>query len=89
MINTETSLGNDTQLQILWIPDTTYQYLPVGGSYTFTTSRLIPQAPEGYDVVLNKENRPKNLFNDSDIGVKFRFPSLINPKHIMDNHPYI
>ena len=70
MINTETSLGNDTQLQILWIPDTTYQYLPAGGSYTFTTSRLIPQAPEGYDVVLNKENRPKNLFNDSDIGVK-------------------
>jgi hypothetical protein len=71
-VNAEIPVGDDSRVQLLWIPDTTYHDLPErDGSYAFTTSRLVPLVPAGFNVAINEEDRPTNIFSDSDVGARF------------------
>lgn len=71
-LNANIPLGEVSQLQLLWIPDKTYHDFPEQGtSYAFTSSRLIPQVPDGYNVVINEANRPAEFIHDSDTAVRF------------------
>lgn len=59
-------------LQLLWIPDQTYNELPDrDATYAFTTPRLVPQAPAGTSVRLEDPQRPDRTFKDSDAGMRF------------------
>lgn len=59
------------QMELVWIPDTTYHKLPQNGSdYAFTTPRIIPKAPAGVGVNVQKTDKPNLSLNNSDIGTK-------------------
>ena len=64
---------NDSELELIWIPDTTYAKLPQAGSdYSFTTPRLVPKAPPpGIRVRQEPTAKPDNAFADSDIALRY------------------
>lgn len=71
-VNLEIPIGDSSQLQWVWIPDTTYHDLPErDATFAFRSSRLIPQAPEGVAVTLKDANRPGNPWSDADGGLRF------------------
>ena len=71
-VNAEFSLGNAQALQLIWIPDTTYHNIPDRGSaYAFSSSRLIPQVPNGFNAVVNRSNKGSNTLADSDMGLRY------------------
>ena len=70
MINAEIPIGA-TYLQVLWIPDLTYDDIPESGAaYAFTSPLIVPQVPAGVDVSLLSFARPTNFIGDSDIALK-------------------
>ena len=71
-VNAEIPLSQDAQLQLLWIPDTTYHELPApDGAYAFAAGRRAAQAPAGANVVVRDARRPANPLRDSDFGARF------------------
>ena len=59
------------QMEIISIPDTTYHKLPQSGAdYAFTTPRIIPQAPNGVSVRVQKSQKSDLSLKNSDIGAK-------------------
>lgn len=69
-INAEIPIG-DAFLQLLWIPDRTYDDIPeAGATFAFTSPLIIPKAPPGVPVVISPLVRPDNFLEDSDVGVK-------------------
>jgi len=72
MVNAEYPLGPNGNLQVLWIPDTTYHELAEQGTpYAFTSSRLVPVAPPGLPTEILDANKPDNAFSDSDAGLRY------------------
>jgi len=70
-ISSVTNFEN-SELEIIWIPDTTYANIPNSGSeYAFTTSRIIPSAPQGSSTVMEDVDKPNHAVKDSDIGIKY------------------
>ncbi len=68
--NIERTLAN-WDLQFLWIPDQTYHALPKqNATYAFTSSELVPSAPPGVLVNIEKTRRPNNVLLDSDVGLR-------------------
>jgi len=68
------SLSNfeNSEFEIIWIPDTTYANIPSSSaSYAFTTSRIIPSAPDGASVVMEDVDKPNHILKDSDIALKY------------------
>ncbi len=64
-------LGGDWTLQLLWLPDQTYNTLPeLGGTFAFTSPRFVPQAPAGITVRLIDPERPNDTVADSDAGLR-------------------
>ena len=62
---------NELVLQLVWIPDTTYDDIPEQGSaFAFTSQLVVPQAPEGVPVDFLELNKPSDAFSDGDYGVK-------------------
>lgn len=63
----------ESELELIWIPDTTYAKLPQAGSdYSFTTPRLVPKAPPlGIGVRQAPVTKPDNIFADSDIALRY------------------
>ncbi len=58
-------------VQILWIPDTTYDEVPRDGAFAFTSSRFGPQIPtDATTVSFNEGRRPDNAITDSDVGLR-------------------
>ncbi len=71
-VNYEWQLGDNANLQFLWIPDQTMHALPEReGTYAFTTPRLVPVAPAGVDVRLDSAERPSHVIADSDFGLRW------------------
>lgn len=64
MINAERYIGNST-LQLLWIPDQSYNELPRAGFYQFST----PGFSQQFGVIAEPQ-RPRRLIKDSDIGLR-------------------
>ena len=64
----------NSELELVWIPDTTYHKLPQqGASYQFTTTRLVPSPVAGANVVFADTDKPSNVIKDSDIGVRYSY----------------
>jgi len=62
----------DSELEFLWIPDTTYHKVPnSNGAYAFSSSRVVPQAPQGVSVRQNEAEKPNDAFKDSDIALRY------------------
>lgn len=60
--------------EFVWIPDTTYHKLPQqNGSYSFTSSRVVPKSVSGVSVAYADVNKPNDGFKDSDIGLRYSF----------------
>lgn len=59
----------DLSLQLLWIPDPTYDDLPKPGS-PFEFKSNVPQPPPGANVVVSDPNRPSNFITGSDLGAR-------------------
>lgn len=59
-------------VQLLWIPDNTYdEFAQYGSTYAFTSPRLISNTPAGLKVRFNNPDPPKRFITDSDIGVRY------------------
>ena len=72
-VNLEVPIG-DITAQVIWIPDPTYHELPAPGArYAFTTDLLIPPAPPSVPVDIRPVKRPRNLFYDSDVGLRLSY----------------
>lgn len=62
---------NDWDLQFLWIPDQTYHALPdPDATFAFTSPELVPVAPPGVQVEIERPRRPNNVLLDSDVGFR-------------------
>lgn len=62
----------DSELEMVWIPDTTYNKIPQqNGAYGFRSSRVVPQAVAGVKVQQNEPNKPSDGFKDSDIALRY------------------
>ncbi len=69
-VNAEVPIG-DVTLQLVWIPDTTYNDIPEEGSaYAFTSPLMVPAPPVGVSLGFVPPAKPNNAFTDSDVGVK-------------------
>ncbi|SDE60447.1 DUF1302 family protein [Kordiimonas lacus] len=68
--NAEIPVG-DLTLQLIWIPDTTYDEIPEPGSaFAFTSPLIVPSAPPGVPVTFADADKPGNAFTDSDVAAK-------------------
>lgn len=71
MVNAEIPIG-ETMLQLLWIPDRTYDDIPAfGAAFAFTSPLLIPEVPADIPIVILPPNRPDKFIEDSDVAAKF------------------
>jgi hypothetical protein len=71
MVNVEIPVAEESTLQLLWIPDTSYHELAEAGTpYFLTSSRLVPQAPPGLDIRVAPLDKPDDPFSDSDAGAR-------------------
>jgi len=69
-VNLEIPLDG-ADLQLLWIPDQTYDQLPeLDGTYAFTSSRFVPTAPPGVLVERKSVDKPNRVLADSDFGLR-------------------
>jgi len=69
--NAEIPVG-DAMLQLLWIPDKTYDDIPQADAlFAFTSPLVVPQAPPGLSlgmpITQSKLQRPNAFFRDSDV----------------------
>ncbi len=70
MVNAEIPVGT-AMLQLLWIPDNTYDDIPEpGATFAFTSPLIVPEIPPGVPVTSAPLERPDDFFADSDVGVK-------------------
>tara|TARA_R110001592_G_scaffold126336_1_gene337466 strand:- start:90598 stop:92355 length:1758 start_codon:yes stop_codon:yes gene_type:complete len=71
MVNAEIPLDTGS-LQLLWIPDTTYHELAEAGTpYFLTSPKWVPQPAPGQSVKVASTDKPDNMLNDSDAGVRY------------------
>ncbi len=69
-LNTEFSFSAGS-LQLLWLPDPTYDELPLDDeTFAITTPLLIPKAPPGVPVHVMPTERPHGLLDSSDAGAR-------------------
>ncbi len=58
-------------IQLLWIPDNTYDDIPEPGAlFAFTSPLIVPEIPSGIPVTISAPNRPDDFLTDSDFGAK-------------------
>lgn len=59
-------------LQVLWIPDRTYNDLPESeDQFALTSPLLVPRPTSGVPVVVQEPERPDGFFADSDAGMRW------------------
>jgi len=62
---------SDSVLQLIWIPDKTYNVLPEPDSlYAFTSTDIVPVAPPGVAVDFRQADKPDRFFADADYGLR-------------------
>ena len=69
-VNAEIPIGG-AFLQLLWIPDNTYDDIPEAGAvFAFTSPLIVPEIPPGVPVIIAPLDRPGDFVGDSDVGAK-------------------
>ncbi|MGH1374637.1 MAG: DUF1302 family protein [Cellvibrionaceae bacterium] len=75
MLNVEITLSDDSNLQLLWIPDTSYHELAEAGTAFEVTSPLrVPQPPTQAtitSITVNAADKPDHWLHDSDVGIRW------------------
>ena len=72
MVNVERPVGDNGNLQLLWVPDTSYHELAEEGTpYFFTSPLIVPKAPKGLPTEIIKSDKPDNALEDSDAGIRY------------------
>jgi hypothetical protein len=72
MANVEYTVGDNSLIQILWIPDTTtHELAPAHSPFAFTSRALVPQQTPGQKVFVEEASAPDSLLKDSDVGIRF------------------
>jgi len=67
-----TQAFNNSVVELVWTPDTSYHKLPKqGAAYAFTSPRIVPAPVAGANVVFANADKPKDAIKDSDIGVRY------------------
>lgn len=70
MVNVEVPVG-DANLQLLWIPDQSYDEFPdVSAAYAFSSSRFRPALEPGENIRIKALSKPNRFLADSDFGVR-------------------
>jgi hypothetical protein len=73
MVNWEIPVGDDGELQVLWIPDKSYHGLAEQGTpYALSSPLLVPRAPPGVDAEILEPDRPDDFLSDADYGLRYR-----------------
>lgn len=69
--NLELAVG-ESLVQIVWLPDLSYDELPDQDAlFAFTSPLLVPSAPPGVPVTLLEPELPDRILADSDIGLRY------------------
>jgi hypothetical protein len=69
-VNAEIPIG-DAFLQLVWIPDNTYDDIPeTDATFAFTSPLIVPEIPPGVPVTIAPLERPDDFIIDSDFGAK-------------------
>ncbi len=72
MLNVEIPVGDDDSLQLLWIPDLSYnEYAISGNVYQMSSPLLIPKLPVGFKLDSINQSKPSSVIKDSDLGVRY------------------
>jgi len=76
MANIEIPVGDENSLQLLWIPDLSYnEFAVIGSTYQLTTPLLVPQTSAlqalGMTFGGYQHNKPSSPVKDSDIGLRY------------------
>lgn len=70
IVNVEMPIG-ESVLQLLWIPDTSYDDLPeAGATFAFTSPQFVPAIPPIIPVTFDPLERPDDIIEDSDFAAK-------------------
>jgi len=87
MLNIEIPTSNENSLQLLWIPDTSYnEFAENGTRYQVTSELLTPTLPEDLPLTGFSKSKPNSFFNDSELGI--RYSSFINGWDLTLNYLY-
>ena len=85
-VNTEIPI-NDVTLQLLLIPDQTYNdFATTGSSYAFTSPLIIPATPPEANVTINSTTEPDEVLQDADAG--FRLSAFTHGWDLTLNYLY-
>jgi len=72
MLNVEIPITDEGSLQVLWIPDNTYdEFAQDNSNYEISSPLFVPQLPKGLSLVGLTKNKPSSIINDSDIGLRY------------------
>lgn len=72
MINVEIPIGEEGSLQLIWIPDNTYnEFAQDDSDYEITSPLFVPQLTNGLNVTAFNQIKPSSIVNDSDIGLRY------------------
>jgi len=72
MLNVEVPIGDDDSLQLLWIPDLSYnEFAVTGGVYQLTSPLLVPQLPTELTLAGYNLGKPSSIIKDSDVGLRY------------------
>lgn len=73
LANIEIPFGDESALQILWVPDTSYHELAADKNpFKFTSPKLVPALPtNATSITITNPQKPDHFIKDSDIGFKF------------------
>ncbi|MBL4659092.1 MAG: hypothetical protein JKY19_01955 [Alcanivoracaceae bacterium] len=72
MLNVELPIKEAGSLQLLWIPDSSYNELAQANtSYELSSSLLVPQLADGQILTAFNRRKPSSIFSDSDFGLRY------------------
>jgi len=72
MFNVEIPVGEDDSLQVIWIPDTTYnEFAESDTAYEITSPIFVPKLPAGAMLADIKKKKPSSMLKDSDFGLRY------------------
>jgi hypothetical protein len=72
MLNIEIPLADDSSIQVLWIPDLTYnENAELGSPYQVSSPLVSPRLPTGAVLAGLTQSKPSSLIKDSDFGLRY------------------
>lgn len=70
-VKLEYGVGDSSNLELLWIPDTSYhEFAEIGSPYSITSPKLVPNLPINILLRGREIDKPDDPFSDSDAGIR-------------------